>query len=655
MGSFNFQLTDTQTPGQLDLIVTSSTTLTWTNAGTSPSNPGVWDIGTTQNWASSVPAATAYAENDNVQFTDTNVLGPATLSSPQNITISGTVHPGLVEFQNNSVAYSVGGGIIAGATQLDLDATGTVTTGTVTLSGANTYSGGTFVTNGSLRVGASSSGGSNASVTSGPVGTGAVTIGATGGSNNTSMYLSGASGGLSLGNSIVIASGGSGTVTIGGQNTSGIDTFSGSITLGNGSSGQSLAISEPSGGELDLTGGILAGPTAAGITVNGGLVKFTAPGTYAGTTTVSAGTLRVTNTTGSATGTGPVNVSSGAVIGGGASGTPGIISGLVTINGGHLAPDGFISPASSGTPNTLTLNGGLNLGNNSSLDYILGTSSDVVTLGGTGKTLTLGTGIALNITQAAGFAQGVTYDLINYGTNTVSNPTSNFSGWTDPNAGTYQHVAFSDTGSQIDLTLTQITATAAWNFAGSGNWSDITKWSPLGTYPNGAGQTATFGSLVSSPASITVTNDINPTLGTMTFDNTAVSYTLSGGTVTMNNNNTGAAVNVNSGSHIISSDLALTDTSGTTFTVAGSSSLGVSGGINNQGNLVTFTGARRHHGQHHWNQRLWRPYQSWRRHVDPLGEQRLTPGPAGERRHVANHRQLDLQQRHGQRRRRNRQ
>ena len=138
---------------------------------------------------------------------------------------------------------------------------------------------------------------------------------------------------------------------------------------------------------------------------------------------------------------------------------------------------------------------------------------------------------------------------------------------------------------------------------------------PPGTYPNGPGQTATFGSLVSSPPSITVTNDINPTLGTLNFANSAVSYTLTGGTVTMNNSNMGAAVNVNSGSHFISSNLALTDTSGTTFTVANSASLSVSGGItnssgagttftvgssgslsltggvNNGGNLLTFSGA----------------------------------------------------------------
>ena len=113
-------------------------------------------------------------------------------------------------------------------------------------------------------------------------------------------------------------------MTLGGQNTSGIDTFSGNITLGSGSAGQSLTISEPSGGELDLTGGILAGPTAAGITINGGLVKLTnGSSTYTGTTTVSTGTLRVTNTSGSATGTGSVNVSSGAVLGGGAGGTTG--------------------------------------------------------------------------------------------------------------------------------------------------------------------------------------------------------------------------------------------------------------------------------------------------------------------------------------------
>ena len=621
-GPFNYTLTPTA--NQLDLIVSSAVTLTWTNAGTSPSNPGVWDVATTQNWASSVPAASTYADGDNVQFTDTNVLGPSMLSSPQNITISGTVNPGKIEFQNNSVSYSVGGGVIAGVTQLDLDATGAVTA-TVTLTGANTYTGGTFITNGTLLLGASSSGGSNSSVTSGPVGIGTVTIGATNGSNNTSMYLSGTSGGRSLGNSIVVASGGSGTVTIGGQNTSGIDAFGGSITLGNGLAGQSLAISEPSGGELDLSGGILAGPTAAGITINGGLVKLTSgSSTYAGTTTVSTGTLRVTNTSGSATGTGPVNVSSSAVLGGGAGGTSGAIGGLVTIAGGaDLAPNGFTGTSSPGTVTNLTLNGGLTLSNSASLDYILGTSSDLVTLGGAAHTLTLGTGVTLNITQAAGFGNG-TYDLINYGSNTVAaGSDANLSTWTDPTAGTYQVATFVDTGSQIDLTLTQRTATAAWNYAGSGNWSDVTKWSPSGTYPNGAGQTATFGSGVpansinsgNTGGSITVTNDINPTLGTLTLDNPTVSYTLTGGTVTINNNNTGAAVNVNSGSQFIASNVALTDTSGTTFTVASSASLGVSGsitnsstattaftvgsggslnlsgGVNNGGQLVTFSGA----------------------------------------------------------------
>lgn len=83
---------------------------------------------------------------------------------------------------------------------------------------------------------------------------------------------------------------------------------------------------------------------------NGGLVKegngtlqLTATNTYAGGTTVNAGTLVVSNTIGSATGFGAVTVNGGSLLG------PGTIAGTVTVNGAGLI-------AGSLSFSTLTLN-----------------------------------------------------------------------------------------------------------------------------------------------------------------------------------------------------------------------------------------------------------------------------------------------------------
>lgn len=63
-----------------------------------------------------------------------------------------------------------------------------------------------------------------------------------------------------------------------------------------------------------------------------GILELTAANTYAGGTTLLDGTLLVNNTTGSATGGGPVNVASGATLAGN-----GTISGLISVAaGGHL-------------------------------------------------------------------------------------------------------------------------------------------------------------------------------------------------------------------------------------------------------------------------------------------------------------------------------
>ncbi|HEY9250361.1 MAG TPA: hypothetical protein VIO38_14575, partial [Rariglobus sp.] len=95
--------------------------------------------------------------------------------------------------------------------------------------------------------------------------------------------------------------------TIGGSNITGTATFSGLVTLnafaasGNGSS---LRVTSASGGTVAFSGGITDSTASVALLLNGtGIVKFTklTGNSYDGGTTVSSGTLLVTNTSGSGT------------------------------------------------------------------------------------------------------------------------------------------------------------------------------------------------------------------------------------------------------------------------------------------------------------------------------------------------------------------
>ncbi len=115
--------------------------------------------------------------------------------------------------------------------------------------------------------------------------------------------------------------------------------------------------------------------------------------TFAGGLTVSAGTLRVTNITGSATGSGDLEIFSGATLTG-----SGIIGSSTTIDDGAVLAPGDAT-------GTLTVSNNLTLNDNSILPFELGTNSDRVNVSGnlnlTGQ---------LSITNASGFGPG-TYTL----------------------------------------------------------------------------------------------------------------------------------------------------------------------------------------------------------------------------------------------------
>lgn len=150
------------------------------------------------------------------------------------------------------------------------------------------------------------------------------------------------------------------TGTLGGQHTSGTLTLHGDIKLSTTNGRHNLTAA--TGGPVDITGLIKpnTGVTNAGIIKIGpGIVKLskTTGNTYQGTTTITAGTLLVNNTSGSGTGTGAVAVQTGATLGG-----SGFISGVVTSAGGILAP--------GNSPGTLTV-GGLTLDGTSILSYEL--------------------------------------------------------------------------------------------------------------------------------------------------------------------------------------------------------------------------------------------------------------------------------------------
>lgn len=198
-------------------------------------------------------------------------------------------------------------------------------TGTVVLTNStNDFSGALTITVGQLAITANNTLGGTA---------GNTTVGA-----SASLVMRG---GFTYTTAEPVSIGGTGsTASTGAINSaSGTNSFAGPITMTTASRINVAA------DRLTLSGGITDGASTLALEKTGnGTLRLTGASTYDGATTVAAGTLLASNTTGSAVGTGAVNVSSGAVLGG-----TGTFTGAANINAGaSLAPGESIGDLDTG-------------------------------------------------------------------------------------------------------------------------------------------------------------------------------------------------------------------------------------------------------------------------------------------------------------------
>ena len=471
----------------LDLIV-GAVSVFWTGNNTS------WDTNpsNTTSWVNAGGSPNAFATGMAVTFGDTYpTSNTAVASSGGNVQVTiqdAGVQPGStgVTFSNSTLNY-----IISNATLSDTigitGTTGLTLNGTksVTLAGANSFSGPVAVNAGQLILANGAALGSSSGVT---LAGGALQL----------------QGNIITNNAIPVSLNGPDVSSGAVNNLSGSNTYTGGITANVPSTIGSTAGTLTLSGAINNNGNLLtftgAGNTTvntSGISGNGGLtlsgpgmLTLSAANAYTGTTTINGGTLRVTGSMASST----VNVGgTSATIGG----TPtlagsGTVAGSVEVFGntggsvpGHLAPSGF-----SGSPATsLNITGNLALDGGAMLDFYLSGAPDSSATSGpavpnnnndfvnVGGTLTSTSGGTLNINDPHGLNTGTYVLLYNY----LSGSSPTASGWnytlTTPAAGLNLNFSAANPG-QFDLVVTAGSGSATWALDGDGKFDSASSWSP---------------------------------------------------------------------------------------------------------------------------------------------------------------------------------
>ncbi len=330
--------------------------------------------------------------------------------------------------------------------------------------------------------------------------------------------------------------------------------------------------------DLTISAVIRDGTPSASLTKLGsGILTLSAPtgNLYSGGTTISAGTLLTTNSSGSSTGTGLVTVQSSGTLGG--SGT---ISGPVQTATSGIGPlaNGHLAPGAGGAPSTLTINGGLVLGDNSYLDFRLSNSpavgNDQIVAG---NTVLLGAAGTLDINAYNGSLAPGTYKLITIPGGSIVN-TANAASWSigsnnDVAGHTYSFSAA--TPGEFDLIVSG-TASLVWTGHSSGLGAADDVWDTarmnwaMGASPAAfaSGAAVTFGDTNpiaggSAPDGMVTAQAGGVSPSAVVFNNAAVSYTL---TNASGSGITGSASLSKSGAGTVTLAGVNTYTGGTTIT-----------------------------------------------------------------------------------------
>jgi fibronectin-binding autotransporter adhesin len=310
--------------GSGSLIVSNSSTLTITN--------------TTNN----------YSGGTTVQSGSTLRIGAdgsASGSLPGNVTNNGRVWFN----QNANISYS---GAMSGSGDLLK-----MSTGTLTLSAGNTFSGPVFIDQGTV----------NLSGTSATLSASKIDLGSALAANQVltaEVRLGGTSGGRTFSSGmIVMTNSGAATRTLVSENTSGVNTWSGNIT-NTASANGGFVVDAASGGRVEFSGvlsdaGALTKQGSGTLTLSGSSAN-----TMSGMTTINGGTLNLSKASGNAI-AGAVTVNTGATLL--LSASDQVATGAVTLSGGTIAKG---SGAISETFGALTLSAA-----NSALDFGSGTGS----------------------------------------------------------------------------------------------------------------------------------------------------------------------------------------------------------------------------------------------------------------------------------------